>query len=168
MSSKWHAGRIICALARHFDWFQNQMMTEYFVDGGIADLVFITRAGYLTEIEIKTSLADWNVDQVKAKWKKGRPHVSRFFYAIPEALADKVPAWVPAEVGIIVCFSPGPHSVDGCRVLREAARVRCKKIEDTKRQHINDRCYYRYWRLHLSLLNGRIYEQQTRNHRRAA
>jgi hypothetical protein len=38
MSGEWHAGRLIHTLAKHFDWWQHRMMTEFEIDGGRADL----------------------------------------------------------------------------------------------------------------------------------
>lgn len=102
-SAYWHQGRILFALARYFDYLTNRMMTQFFIDGGIADLVFVSRHGYATEVEIKISLADWNADLNKGKWDMERPHVARFFYAIPETLETRIPPWVPRDAGILVC-----------------------------------------------------------------
>lgn len=68
----WHAGRMLFALARHFDWWSTKMITEFEIDGGRADLLLISKAGYATEIEIKISAKDWRIDQSK-KEIQGRP-----------------------------------------------------------------------------------------------
>lgn len=54
-----------------------------------ADFVSMNRSGYLTEIEIKRSWADF-----KADFKKDHGHnderVYRFFFCVPEEIIDKV------------------------------------------------------------------------------
>jgi hypothetical protein len=145
---KWNAGRIMLACAGYFNWFQNTMMPEWQVDGGRADLVFISRAGYLTEIEIKVSMADWNHDAGKDKWKKNwRPNVSRFFYAVPETLENKIPDWLPPDAGVIVVRAGKTR--DMVQVVREAKRKRCLPIETKEIQYIHRQCYYRFWRLEI-------------------
>lgn len=153
---KVHSGHIVYALARHFDWFQNTMMTEYFVDGGIADLVFVTRARYLTEVEVKISRADWKVDAEKQKWKKNRPHVSRFFYAVPMALAENVPAWVPETAGIIG-VGLSDNEVPFAKEIRAAKRKRCTRLTHAQIAAIHERAYYRFWRREMRLFQGRLH-----------
>lgn len=158
----WNAGRIIFALARHFDWFQNTMMTEEYVDGGLADLVFITRAGQLTEIEIKVSKGDWTADKHKGKWKKPRPHVSRFFYAIPETLESKIPPpWMlPDGAGILV-IRAGEFR-DTVDETVSAKRVRAKKIEPGRIADIHRRSYFRFWRAEINRLRQRFEDNRRR------
>jgi len=71
-----------------------------------ADLVICSQKGYLSEIEIKVSLADWKNDFKKDKWKPayfgswGR--IKEFWYCAPLHLAQR---WeelkVPDHAGII-------------------------------------------------------------------
>ena len=141
---KLNAGHILYALARYFNWFQNTMMTEWWIDGGQADLLFVSRSRYATEIEIKVSLSDWNADRDKDKWKRDRPHISRFFYAVPEALSDRIPEWVPKSAGIIA-VELLRKGVPRVRVVREAKRKRSEKISEEIIRHMHSRCYFRFW-----------------------
>jgi len=54
-----------------------------------ADLLIVSKAGYLTEVEIKRTWADF-----KADFKKKHTHydskLSHFYYAVPEKIAQKV------------------------------------------------------------------------------
>lgn len=54
-----------------------------------ADLVIITKSGYLTEVEIKRSWEDF-----KADFKKGHEHndprVYHFHFCVPESIKDRV------------------------------------------------------------------------------
>jgi len=144
-----HAGHILLALARYFNWFQNTMMPECWIDGGQADLVFVSRAGYVTEIEIKVSFSDWNSDCEKDKWKRERPHVARFYYAVPETLSERVPAWLPDGAGIL-SVSLGRHGRPTITPIREARRMKAAKITPEEIRHMHQRCYFRYWRSELS------------------
>jgi hypothetical protein len=154
---KWHAGRMIFALARHFNWWQQTMLTEFEVDGGRADLVIISRSNYLTEVEVKISLSDWNADQHKRKFCGVRPHVSRFFYAIPETLKDKVPDWVPPEAGILVLYDMG-HGFDRVSELRAAKRLNKLKVDDKTIRKMHESCYYRFWRQNMEVMRGRLHD----------
>lgn len=147
---KWHAGRMILALAKHFDWYQNTMMTEWFVDGGQADLIFVTRAGYLTEIEIKISLSDWNADQTKKKFQLPRPHVSRFFYAVPEPLIDRVPEWVSEEVGLLAVVERPTY--DSVREIRPAKRKKSVPLRGDEIARIYRNGHARMWSRELGRL----------------
>lgn len=151
---------MLYALAGHFDWWQNRMMTEFDVDGGRADLVFVSRSGYLTEIEVKVSRADWNVDQKKRKFARPRPHVARFFYAVPDMLAADLPPWLPPEAGVIVVHG-GEYS-DQCSELRPAKRVRAQKISESMSRTLVENCYYRFWRSEMNRWRQALHGKKAR------
>lgn len=160
-----HAGRIRYALARYFDWTQSRMMPEFHVDGGIADLVFITKAGYLTEVEIKCSVADWKVDAQKDKWRRHRPHVARFYYAVPEAIADRVPDSLPTDAGLLVI----KRSLGGYAHAHEAKaarRMKASKVEPGGEimRKMYEAAYYRLWRHTLGVLGGRLETERWAEH----
>lgn len=153
-----HGGHIIHALARKYDWFANQMMTEVHIDGGRADLVFVSKAGYLTEFEIKISRADWNADRHKIKWSKPRPSVTRFFYAVPATLATEPPDWLPEHVGL-VAIDLGESGIPHAHELRAARRLRSRPVSDAFRQQINSSAYYRFWRAEFARQRLRFYRK---------
>lgn len=157
----WHAGRILLALALHFQWMRNHIFPEWYVDGGIADLVLLTKAGYLTEVEIKISLSDWNADQHKRKFNRDRPHVSRFFYAIPETLEGQIPQWIPDTAGLIVVRSvPNYYGFrDAVTELRAAKRVMSKKIAPHEILRMHESAYYRYWNARVDQLHSRYMDR---------
>ena len=70
-----------------------------------ADIVKLTSSGYATEIEIKTSKADFNAD-----FKKKRFHDSSlfkyFYYAVPKELVEYVLPRLPERAGL--------YSVEPC------------------------------------------------------
>ncbi len=140
-----NAHRMRFALARYFNWFSCHMMPEWFIDGGIADLLFVSRAGYATEIEIKCSLSDWNADKSKEKWLKERPFVARFFYAVPAELAERPPIWLPEHAGIIA-IKPSKLGYDDVRIVREARRFKAKKLPADEFARMHTACYHRFWR----------------------
>ena len=143
MSRTLNGAQIQLALAQHFNWFQNRMMPEWEIDGGRADLLFVSRAGYATEIEIKVSFSDWQAYRDKEKWKRGRPHIARFFYAVPASLALRLPDWLPEGAGIL--------AIDGLRVriVREARRFVAQKLAPAEIRRMEEACYYRFWRAEL-------------------
>lgn len=64
----------------------------------LADLMWVTNAGYATEFEIKISLSDWRADAKKGKWRGMPSWISRFIYAVPATLG--VPDFVPEFAGV--------------------------------------------------------------------
>lgn len=157
-NANWHSGRIILACASYFDWWQHPMLTEEFIDGGRADLFFVSKAGYGTEVEIKVTLADWNADRNKQKWKNPRPHVAQFFYAVPETLEDSIPDWLPAEAGVIVIKDQG-LGYDQVKLVRAAKRMKAQKIPKEWIADMYRRCYYRFWRAELKRRNQLLYAE---------
>lgn len=107
------------ALIWKFDWQVNECFLNVEFGGGIADLLVITKARLCVEVEIKISMSDWNADQHKSKWQhKDRKKISRMYYAVPEWMADKTPAWVPSEIGIYAVGESG-----WVKEVRPAVRV---------------------------------------------
>ena len=149
---KINAGHILTALARHFDWWQNTIIPEWEIDGGRADLLILSRRNYLTEIEIKVTMADWNCDRDKNKWKRERPHIARFFYAIPENLKDRVPEWVPPSAGILsVRWHPGYERAHVSLVRNAKRQPKAQHAPDGLVAKVHESCYYRFWRREVSV-----------------
>lgn len=92
-----------------------------------ADLVIITKSGYLTEVEIKRSWEDF-----KADFKKGHEHddprVYYFHYCIPESICERVVKFLDDKYGVmrpsVLCVSEeGGISHYGGGVFRIGAAV---------------------------------------------
>ena len=85
--------QIELALAQHFNYRTNLIVPK--VSWGLlnheADLLIMNRTGYLTEIEIKRSWADFLAD-----FRKSHTHddskVSWFYYAVPESIVERCKA----------------------------------------------------------------------------
>lgn len=79
----------------------------YYHQNTEADLLLISKSGYLTEVEVKCTLADWNNDLKKFKresngsLKRGQDCIKYFYYAVPRKLIDKEPEWVSKSFGLI-------------------------------------------------------------------
>ena len=54
-----------------------------------ADLLALSRSGYLTEIEIKRSWEDFKAD-FKKSHTHDSPFINRLYYAVPESIGEKV------------------------------------------------------------------------------
>jgi len=140
----------------------NRIIPQLAVDGGIADLVVITKAGYLTEIEIKISASDWRADLAKDKWRaRGhyvngvytpagsgeivRPTVSRFFYAVPADLVARAPENLPAGSGILAVHQRN-RSWGYVEVVRPAVRTKARKLAQNEVNELLSCFYLRWWR----------------------
>lgn len=80
-----------------------------------ADLIVLSKTGYLTEVEVKVSLSDWKADLEKRKWLRKKFQnglVKRFFYAAPEALAARhAELALPSMAGVISVSERGEATV---------------------------------------------------------
>lgn len=104
-----------------------------------ADLVVLTKAGYATEVEIKTSLADLKADQ-----KKKRVHNSNLFkylyFCFPEKLLEKGEQYVPERAGILL--------IDKKRIKKHRApkyNTDCIKFDDKRKLKLLRLGLFRYW-----------------------
>lgn len=98
-----------------------------------ADLLVCSKAGYLTEIEIKVDRQDWRNDKKKDKFKlnySGAPahgwgFIKQFYYAVPLPLAE---AWkemeIPDYAGVYGILEPIPGRKFGTPILLKEALVR--------------------------------------------
>lgn len=139
------------ALARHFNWVQLTCVPNAYIGGGEMDMAVVTRAGYLGEVEIKLTVSDWNADRAKGKWQfeRDRQKVSRFWYAVPEGLLAKVPAWVPPTCGLI-----GARWLEGekrawCIEHRPAVKTGKVKLTDGEQMYLLGKTYHRFWQREL-------------------
>lgn len=137
---------LIRPLAHRFNWMANRIIPECTIDGGIADLLVISKAGYLTEIEIKVSFSDWHADPKKDKWRHARENVCRFFYAVPEELAGRIPGGLPEGSGILVCRAAKTRGGLQIEQARPAVRRKTRKLTRLEILELSDCMYYRWWR----------------------
>lgn len=112
-SVKWTEERMQQKL-RFFRSTPRYLLQNLYVFGWESDLLFLSKSGFWTEIEIKVSRADFKAE---FRNKTGKHEVlsdtdnhhkpNQFFYAVPEGLVQ--PDEVPPYVGLLVvrdnCFS---------------------------------------------------------------
>jgi hypothetical protein len=128
-----------------------------------ADLLSVTRSGFIHEFEIKISRADFKADAKKDRTKLlldpvltryGRPRtVSRpnyFSYAVPKGLIS--PDEAPDYAGLIYLneFTEG-HSLDYriAEVIKEPKRIHSEKITDGQRRQLCRALIHRFWPMRL-------------------
>lgn len=102
--------QIELGLAQYFNFRNNVIVPK--VSWGLlnheADLLILNKSGYLTEIEIKRSWADFLAD-----FRKQHNHedskVSWYYYAVPESIVDKCRAKLaevdPGHKWGLICYS---------------------------------------------------------------
>lgn len=140
--------KVTNCLASHFEWFRNLCFPNVFWGTGEMDLCVITSANYMWEIEVKLSLSDWKADEHKKKWlarySSYRKYVSRFYYAVPTELIDKVPEFVPKEVGIIEIYW-NEYSGYRTNIVRPSTHKRGIKLTDKMVERMMRKVYFKYW-----------------------
>ena len=126
-------------------------MPNCFLGSFEMDLAVISRAGYLSEYEIKVSLQDWKNDEKKAKWKsRYRKYVPYLWYCIPLALYEKLDkvSHMKEEYGILT-FEPVYQEGRGywlsIQTQRQAKQLpRTEKLDKQQLDKIIRKGYPRY------------------------
>lgn len=125
------------------------------------DLWCVSRAGYATEIEIKTTAADYRRDAAKSSLMCGpnggirqptskhdllaagdQRGPSRFFFAMPLDLVpmDDVPSWAG-----VIWASLDKYGQTHLQIARQAPRIHEKPVERHVIQQAWEACYWRFW-----------------------
>jgi hypothetical protein len=111
-----------------------------------ADLVVLSKAGWLDEIEIKVSVSDFKRDAKKWKHRlaevNGKPELVRgFYYAMPEPVYEKVRSSIPEGVGVILVVN-----TLWAKKHREAVpNASARKLTDDEAAQLLRLGYIRYW-----------------------
>ena len=162
----WTPTRIVWALARDIGYITHTLVTEADLpDGSRADLISISKAGYLTEYELKVSRSDWHQDILKERWQappERRNIVKRFFYVVPETIAQAMPPWLDVNhpAGIVVVHANGPQGYDRINVAREPRfNMQARKVTDREKLRYTSRFYYRWWGHRMSELEEQRYRR---------
>lgn len=108
------------------------------------DVLAVSPAGVVNEIEIKISVGDLRRDMKKQKWKTPGPwsHVDRFWVAGPSAMSTEMLNFskaVGGGVGVICVGDTG-----GVEVVASAERRRERKLE-IKAEEIHRLASLRFW-----------------------
>lgn len=114
-----------------------------------ADMLIVSKNGYLTEVEIKVSFQDWKIDAEKKKHQQGwhgnfgRVWLRKFYYAAPMKLALRhAEVWLRPGAGIIGIDPDGR-----VRVIVEAQPdLRAQKLSEKEMLQVARLGTMRFWR----------------------
>lgn len=112
-----------------------------------ADVLAISKTAYMTEVEIKVSMADWKKDMEKHKhrlWDRG--HIRRFYYAAPMKLAKRFAEveGLPAYAGVLGCG--GDNDWAHVEVLRSAqTNPQARKLSEREMMNAARLAAIRFW-----------------------
>ncbi len=132
------------------------------------DVVSVSQAGYMTEYEIKTSLADLRREWGKQRWKwhryyRDNPNPNRFtrdgfsdlirqyIICVPDAIGDRALPLIPDDIGAgLFTFDERPYFPEaGLFISRKLAHPRinasARKLTLAEREHIGRLMAMRYW-----------------------
>lgn len=115
-------------------------------DEYLADLMWVTSAGYATEFEIKVSRADWRADNAKGKWGFMPPWLSRFIYVVPVELG--IPDFVRPEAGVWH-YAPTRYYHAQITVARAPKRIGTQKVPRETTDRWLGHLHCRFWHQRL-------------------
>lgn len=113
------------------------------------DLFIVSKSGYATEVEIKTSISDLKNDA-----KKQHGHISdkirELYFAIPESLHEKALPHIPEHAGVILVSSV--QGALSAKIVRSAKVNFAKKLTIEQQFQIARLGTMRIWNLKSKLL----------------
>lgn len=153
----WTEALALRALYTALNVHQYLVCPNLYMGSGEMDCAAISRAGYLTEFEIKLSIQDWRADRLKDKWlavnAKQREMVKYFVYVVPDELADNPPPDLDPRFGLIALekpfktwpYGPGKYApvARWRRQPKKLTRGRPMTQDEIKRLLLG--VYYRFW-----------------------
>jgi hypothetical protein len=142
------------AVAKHFDYRQHVIVPNVSWGLGFSheiDVLVMTRSGYVTEIEIKTSRADLKRDLLK-RHQHVSSRIQRHFLAVPKAMVAFAIETFPSPWGVLsVCEDSKWVGVE-----REAKKNKdAKALSVSEINHLYELASMRIWTLKETLA-GRI------------
>ena len=132
---------------KKFDFVKNDVLIN--ISWGFlfheADMLVVSKTGYITEIEIKRSYADLKNDFVK-KHTHSSSMITRFYYAVPEALVEKTKALLAQHdrVAGIISYSEKKR----INIVVEAPNLKKRKITNEERLKLLRLGNMRVWKMH--------------------
>lgn len=163
---------------------QNRIYPNIYLGTWEADLLEVTKAGYLYEYEVKISRHDFRNDSRKAKYFRGTAtpvgrkydnllagkRVNYFSYIVPEGLVD--PEEVPEWAGLIyargytkrICigFDKDGGSIFEDRpaislsTVKQPRKLRTEKITEREIEEIQKKLYFRYHKIRNRLIGQKL------------
>ena len=152
-----------CALASWFDYRVNLIVPN--VHWGMnmheCDLLIVSKAGYVTECEIKVSRHDLKKDAEKLHGHNGGRVIKFLYFALPERLLaqgnvidEDVVAMIPERAGILVVRDkePGDRSPRVRRAREPQPNRNATKMPDSERYKVARLGALRIWNLKRKLM----------------
>ncbi len=131
------SGKIRASVAAYMRYVRQSYLVAFEADS--ADVLALSEADLLTEIEVKISLADLHRDKGKSKhwfYKNGQPNPRfpryHFYFAVPKDIANKVCEICSQKypyAGVLGTNGGPAHSVE---VYRKAKQLSCEPISPVK------------------------------------
>jgi len=136
--------QIMLAMVDHFGYLTNIIVPNISHGIGIheCDMLIVSKAGYLTEVEIKVSKQDLIKDKMKQHGHADR-RIKDFYFAIPEKLKDCA-KYIPERAGIFIVKDEKCRTFDA-----EINKVKCirSSVTDKHAEKIDDNLRLQIYRL---------------------
>lgn len=137
-------------VARHFDYRRNLIVPNVYWGLGFrheCDVLVMTDAGFLTEIEIKTSRADLKNDLKKIHGHRS-DKIRRQFFAVPEKLVSTAQEILDTKWGILKVHGGFCETIRTARLNKNASALTPNEIA-----HLYKLAAMRTWTLKETLRN---------------
>jgi len=130
----------------------NFIIPNIYLGSSEADLISVTKAGYINEYEIKITRSDFKADFKKSKhsFLKDRQKTFRsyFWFVAPEGLinADEIPEYAGFMI-VRKMKNRYPFKGFACREIKRPPRLSSEKINAWQKDQILTAYMYRFWNM---------------------
>lgn len=122
---------------------------------GEADIISVTKSGYMTEGEIKITFSDFKADFKKKKYREGTKHnekwiqdIKKHYFIVPEEMKDKCLKYLEENNSNSGLIYVGINKNDNLYCFTEKEPVvnkKAKKLSDSRLLKICRLVCFRYW-----------------------
>lgn len=121
---------------------------------GEADLIAVSKAGFLTEGEIKVSISDLRAEFKKKKYKVGTKEndtwvldIKKHIFIVPSEIKDKALGIISSTKSGLMYVSKNEHGNFSCFTLKEPEiNKKAKKMDQSRLLKICRLICFRYWK----------------------
>lgn len=152
IKAKWNEYTLQRSVAAYFNYRNNMIIPNIYYPNMYheCDVLVVSKAGYMTEVEIKITLEDFKRD-IKKKYKSDG--LKYFYYAVPSTLVEQVTPLLPTHAGLL-SVRPGyfdPYFTEV--VIKSPANKECIVLTDEQRINLGRLCAIKLWNIKENRFN---------------
>ncbi len=122
------------------------MVPNSMLYGWEADMLRVTKSGYVYEFEIKVTASDFYADKRKAKWYSRNPGANYFTYVMPKDLVKL--ETIPEDAGI--WWYTGRRGWCSFEIARRPKKKHPNKVTEKQMARLTNSLTFKFWNIYIN------------------